>query len=369
MDFEYNETQILLRDSAQKFLREEYPFEKRRAPISATCLDTWRQLASMGWLGTRICDSHGGMNLSLADACVLSEELGRGLVREPVLEVALLAGGLLSNTDHEMVEGLLDGLLSGESLVCLATTEPGDQHFCADPKTTASRSGSGLKLTGSKVLVRGGDAADHLIVSCILEDKLALVVVPTEANGLNRKSYRLLDGSIAADFEFSDVDLPESQLFAHGESAVVALQRCYDEAALLVAAESIGLMTAVIELTNDYLHDRQQFGKPLAHFQALQHRLAEMYIELEMARSVLYYAISCTDQHASTFATAVSVAKSRIDQAADFVGNQGIHLHGGMGMTMEYPVGHYYRRLLMLSQSFGNADFHLARYEATEIAA
>lgn len=366
MNFELSEDQQLLQDSVRRFIAEVYPSDARRSGASAqpgTDRAMWNRFADLGWLSIAIPESLGGLGWSTVESALVLREFGRGLVTEPFVTCAIASARLLAEGDSEAALSLLAKLATGEALVALAVEPVEARYSLKTPSVRAEARDGRYVLSGRIAMVLGGDAADNLIVSARTEDGVALFLVPVDAEGVQRRPYRLLNGALAADFELSDVNIDAEGLIVSAPRALELLERVYDEAALLAGAEAVGCMDRIVDITAEYLKTRQQFGQPLSNFQVLQHRMADLFVESEMARSALYSGISALDETQSPRAAAVSAARVRIDRAAHLLGNQGIHLHGGMGMTMEYPVGHLYRRLLMLIRAFGDTEHHLERYE------
>jgi len=370
MNFELNDDQVQLRDSARRYLEDRYSFENRRKRLDAgggTDRRMWSEFAEMGWVGLLASEEAGGLGWTMIDASILLQELGRGLVFEPFCEAAVLAVRLLAAAEAPAAAEALARVVTGETLAVPALLERGQRYNLRAPNSEVTRSGEGYVLTGEKILVSGGDNADMFVVAANLAGAVVLALVPADLPGISRTRYRLMDGGWACDLRFDAVLLDEGLLIGRANQAAMILQHAFDDAALGVGAEAIGCMDKIVEMTTSYLRDRKQFGRPLADFQVLQHRVADLFIEVEMARSALYGALSAADRPDGERQAAVSAARVRIDQAAHRVGNQGIHLHGGMGMTMEYPVGHYYRRLVNLAKRFGDTDYHLERFETLSL--
>jgi alkylation response protein AidB-like acyl-CoA dehydrogenase len=364
MDFTLGEEQQALKDGAERFVADRYDFESRRkrlAALSGTDRAMWAQFAQLGWTAVLVPEAQGGLGWSMLEAAVLLEELGRGLVTEPVLEGAVLAPSLLSGCGSEAAKALLSAIVAGDMLVVPAMLEAGSRYRFDGPATTARREGDGYRLSGGKILVAGGDEADVVLVTADLDGRPALIAVPMSALGARRRTYRLLDGSWAADIRFDAVQLDRDALLS--DDAAHGLARAWDQAALGAGALAVGSMEKAIQLTSAYLHTRQQFGQPLAGFQVLQHRMADLFVQAAMAKSALLGGLAVLDGEDNARSEGVSAARARIDRAALDVGNACIHLHGGMGMTEEYPVGHYYRRIVQLARSFGDSEYHLERYE------
>lgn len=372
MNFADSEDQEQLRDGLRRFIADRYDFDmrtRRLATINGTDRSMWERFAEMGWLAVLVPESAGGLGWSFADGLIVAQEFGRGLVAEPFVEAGILATRLLVLSDISVSAPLLEQVADGTALVAPALLEPHAGYDLTCVKTRAVYNGSAHVLNGRKVMIAGGDAADHFIVSAEGPDGLTLFAVPGDLPGIARHAYRGLDGSWLCDLRLDDVHVGPDAVLAGGNHAQAVMARAGDEAVLAVAAETLGCMERVLELTAAYLETRKQFGQPLSAFQVLQHRMADLFVETEMARSALYGAIALIERPGDERSATVSAARARIDQAAHLVGNQGVHLHGGMGMTIEYPVGHYYRRLLVLARRFGDADYHLDRYERLRITA
>jgi len=367
MNFELSENQALLKDGVERFMADRYAFEsrqKRLAAMGGSDRGMWAEFAAMGWSALLVPEEQGGLGWGIEDVAIVLQEFGKGMVAEPYVDIAIVAVRLLTGAGTAPAASALADIASGETLVVPALLEAGGRYDYFTPRTILKRQGDNFVLSGSKILVGAGDVADHLIVSAMLDGALALLLVPTSTQGVSRNSYRLLDGSWATDVGIDQATVSEDWLLASSEAASAILDRALDDAALGIGAQAIGGMDRILDITNEYLHTRKQFGQPLAAFQALQHRMADLFIETEMARSALYSAFSASGGSDACRRTSVSAARVRIDNAGLKVGNMGIHLHGGMGMTMEYPVGHHYRRLVQLARSYGDTDYHLERYES-----
>lgn len=367
MDFSLSENQAFLLDGAERFFQDRYDFESRRKRLlgrSGTDRSMWEQFAEMGWLGLLVPEEQDGLGWSITDASVILGECGKALVVEPLLEGGIVSVSMLAGSSSPAVAPLLGEIVAGSAIVVPALLERAGRYTYATPQTRAIRNGEGYRLTGTKILVPGGDVADRFVVSAELEGEVALFLVPADNAQVTRKSYRQLDGSWAADVAFDSVQLDRDALIG----SVEALQRGLDAGAIGVAAQEIGGLDRVLELTADYLQTRKQFGQPLSAFQSLQHMMSDLFINTEMARSALHGGLAKSTATAPERQKAVSAARARCDRAALTVGNLGIYLHGGMGMTMEYPVGHHYRRFVQLSRLYGDTQYHLSRYEALAFA-
>ena len=371
MDFNLSDEQQMLRDAASRYVRERYGFESRRHLAAQGGPDSghWAVYAEMGWLALAVPEADGGLGCGFVETALVAEELGRGLVLEPYIGCAVLASRLLERADapacaERRAQGLAD-LAAGSAQFALAHGEP-DSRFELDAVgTTARAEGSGYVLDGTKLMVPAAATAGGFIVSARLDDGLddgevALFLVPREAVTLH--AYPLIGGTRAADVALRGVFVPaEARLSAPG-SGPALLDEALDRAALAQVAEGLGCMEAVLAITNDYLKTRQQFGQPIGRFQALQHRMAEMFVDVQETRSILLRGIASIDAEPAARRRAVSAAKAMLGSAGRFVGGQGIQLHGGIGLTDEHPIGHYYKRLLVLEKLYGDSEWHLSRF-------
>lgn len=366
MDFALSEEQQMLRDSAERYFAEDYNFEKRRALLSAAHGSSekhWRAFAEFGWLGLALPEDVGGVGCSFVETMLIAELLGRRLVLEPYTTTAVLCARLLERSDSELRSELLSALAAGQLRLALAHGEVDSYYSLNTVSTQARRSANRFILDGAKLMVLDAPAAHKLIVSAVpeCEAQFALFVVDRDAKGLTITDYPLIDGTRAADITLESVSVPGTAMLAAPGKAFDVLDEAIDRLTVARVAEALGAMEVVLELTNEHLKNRVQFGSPLGKFQALQHRMAEMFVEVQETRSILYRAIAYLDRPAIERGPAVSAAKIVASNAGRFVGGQGIQLHGGVGVTDEYQVGHYYKRLLTLEKAFGDTDHHLER--------
>lgn len=369
MDFDLSDEQRMLAESANRYVRERCTLERKRELAQGedgVSRERWAQFAGMGWLALPVPEDRGGLGGGPVEVALLMEALGRGLVNEPVVDSVVLCGALLA---HPQATGraaaLLDALIGGDAMPTLAHLEGGERsEYEAAVATVARRSGDGWTLSGSKHLVRHGHAASHWIVTARIAggDGAALFAVDRSAAGASLESHRLIDGTRAADLQFDGVALPAKALLLAPAQTAAALEAALDRAVLALCAAALGSMEAVMDMTADHLKTRVQYGQPLARFQALQHRMAEMFVETEQARAALWRAIAATEAgEPLQRARAISAAKWLVTRAGLFVTGQGIQLHGGIGMTEEYAVGHHYKALVAFDKRLGDADFHLLR--------
>lgn len=366
MDFNLTEEQRMLRDGAQRFIRDQYSFEQRRHPgVSADEFReaNWRRYAELGWLSLSLPEDVGGFGFDFVDTAILAIELGRGLVLEPFVSTAVLAARIIDQSGAaEQRQSLLPAIAEGSRRIALAYLERDGRYDPMRIATTAVATAGGFRLDGDKLMVLDAPVSDGLIVTARLEDGIGLFLVPCDAAGVRLRPYSLIDGGQAADVAFSDVALDRAALLVEPDRAVDVLEDGLDRAVLAQVAEALGAMAAVLDLTAEYLKTRRQFGQAIGRFQALQHRMAEMLVKVEDTRSMLYRGIAHLDAPAAERRAAVSAAKVVGAEAGAFVGAQGIQLHGGIGVTDEHSISHYFKRLLTLEKSYGDIDWHLARF-------
>jgi alkylation response protein AidB-like acyl-CoA dehydrogenase len=371
MDFNFNQEQLQFADALKRWIGRDYSFETRRAIVhsdSGTSDAAWATLAELGMTALPVPEENGGFNGSAVDMFVVMQELGRGLVVEPYFATVLgaeflrLAGGR---------GDLLERIASGELKLACALGERQSRHDMFDIATRAVANADGWVLDGEKKVVIHGAQAGMLVVSARTggeqrgQDGVSLFVLPADTAGITVTGYRTLDGQRAADVRFDKVSVPRSSLLGQEGKGAAILDAALDYGAGLLCAEALGAMEAIFEATLEYLKTRQQFGAPIGKFQALQHRMADMYIHLEQARSMaLLAAVKLGSNDATERRRAVSAAKYRINQAARFVGQQAVQLHGGMGVTDELPAAHYFKRLATIELTLGDSDHHLARFIA-----
>jgi alkylation response protein AidB-like acyl-CoA dehydrogenase len=370
MDFRLSDEQRLLQDSVGRFIAAEYPLEKRRAYIKQPdgfSRGNWRTLAELGLLGLPLPEESGGAGGSNVDVMVVMEQFGRGLVVEPYLGSVVLCGALLKGLAKD--SPLLSGLADGSLLMALAHGERQARYALQDVETAARKDGDGFRLNGRKSVVIHGDSADKLIVSARTSGAardaagISLFVVDRGANGLAVRGSPTIDGLRSAEITLSEVRVATDALLGPIDGALPAIERAVDTATAAVCAEAVGAMAVLIETTLDYLKTRQQFGAPIGRNQALQHRMVDVQIAYEQAKSMACLAAMMADSDDDAARRrAISAAKVQIGRAGKFIGQQAVQLHGGIAMTDEYKVGHYFKRLTMIGAQFGDVDYHLGRF-------
>jgi alkylation response protein AidB-like acyl-CoA dehydrogenase len=371
MHFNINPEQLQFADALKRWIGRDYGFEQRRAIVGSnegTSNAAWSTLAELGMTALPVPEEQGGFSGTAVDLFVVMRELGRGLVVEPYFATVLGAQFLKLGGGHA---ALLEQVATGELKLACALGERQSRHDLRDIATRAERSGDGWRLSGEKTAVVHGREAGVLVVSTRSEGGqrdeagITLFAVPSDSPGLQVTGYRTLDGQRAATVRLEGVLLPDSAVIGAPGAGWDILDACADYGAGLLCAEALGAMEALFEATLDYLKTRQQFGVPIGKFQALQHRMADMYIHLEQARSMaMLAAVKLDGQDAAERRRVVSAAKYRVGQAARFVGQQAVQLHGGMGVTDELAAAHYFKRLSMIELTLGDRDHHLARFAA-----
>ncbi|WER50027.1 acyl-CoA dehydrogenase [Cupriavidus sp. WKF15] len=377
MDFTYSEEQQMLADSLRRFIDTEYTFDARRKSSRAgEALDrgVWNKLAEMGVLGLTVPADFGGFGEGAASQLVVQRELGRGLVLEPVTPSGVMSAAILSAYgSQQQKEEWLPAIASGERIVTLAYLEPTTRYRPETARASAERSGNGYVLNGTKSLVWHGASADAYLLSARIagNNDVALFLVPRDSAGLNVTGYPTIDGMRAADVSLQNVTVSADALVGQPADGLAALGLGMEHGVAALCAEGAGAMEKLIEITGEYLGTRQQFGKPLGAFQALQHRMADMLVQKELALSMAYVAVQALDEtDPARRRRMLSAAKVTLARAGRYVGQQAVQLHGGMGMTDELAVGDYFKRLTMLDQLLGDSDHHLQRFgEVMETAA
>lgn len=368
MDFTLTAEQQLLGDGLTKFLATRYSLDASRSAVKTGAgwqPDIWRAFADeLGILGATVPESAGGMGGGPTELMVIAEALGGGLVVEPFVDTVVVAGGLLARAGGDAATRLLSAIVAGDAVVAVAAVErdSGDVH---DIATVAERDADGWLLRGRKIVVTTAPLATHLLITARTDAGAAVFVTEFDAaappSGIEAHCYRTVDDRLAADLRFDGLRLPAGALIADADvDELVAA--AIDTGTAAVCAEAVGAMRKVLDDTVAYCKQRQQFGQHLSEFQVLQHRLVDMLIEVEQASAAVLLAILTLGAQAPERAAAVSAAKVTIGRAARFVGQNAVQLHGGMGMTEELAVGHYFKRLTAVQYEFGSTDYHLNRY-------
>ena len=375
MDFDLSEEQTMLKDGLDRMLANEYAFEDRNrhmAEPEGYSQAMWARYAEMGLMMLPFAEADGGLGGGAEDIMLVMESFGRALVLEPWFATVVLGGGFLREGGSEAQRGeLVPALAEGSLKLAFAHTERHARYDLAHVETTATKQGGSYILNGAKSIVLNGETADKVFVSARVsggvrdEDGLCVFLVDADADGLSRRGYRLQDGSRAAEVTLENVTVDASRLFGAEGGAFPLIAKVTDQAIAALCAEAVGIMEVMEKLTVEYLKTRKQFGVEIAKFQVLQHAAVDMFIALEQARSITMYATMMADSDdALERGRAISAAKAEIGRGGRLAGENAIQLHGGVGMTMEYAIGHYFKRITMIDILFGDTDHHLAKLTA-----
>jgi alkylation response protein AidB-like acyl-CoA dehydrogenase len=356
MDFDFSDDQEQLRDAVRKWVDKGYDFERRRAIEKAGGFDrgAWREMADLGLTGLYVADEHGGMGMGPVEGMVAMEELGRGIVLEP-LGQALVAGGILGGYAPDAVKAAwLPKIAAGEAVVVLAQQERKARYRLDRCETQAAESGGAWAITGAKSIVPAGDMADAFLVPAVAGGKIALFLVERQAAGVTTQGYGTQEGGRAAEVAFRS-----SPATLVTQDGLTALEHAVDIAIAAACAEAVGVLDKTLDVTVEYMNTRKQFGVAIATFQALRHRVADMKMQLELARSMSYYASLKLNAPAEERRRAMARAKYQLGVAMRFIGQSSVQLHGGIGVTDEYIGAHYFKKLTQLELSFGDTLHHL----------
>ena len=371
MDFSFNEIQAMLDDSIEKFIANDYDFETRQkyaASDKGYSPEVWQTFAELGWTSVPFSEQDGGFGGGPADLMVLMLRFGKGLVVEPYLANIILAGGVLRRAaSAAQKDQWLHPVVAGELQAALAYAEPQGRYDIADIRTTAVADGDGWVLNGDKGVVFNGGNAELLIVSARTSggqtdaDGITLFAVPVNSRGVDVRAYPTVDGQQAAEIHFDDVAVDAGAVVGEPDGGFAALDAAIDDATLAVSAEAVGIMQIMTDKTVEYSKNRMQFGVPIGSFQALQHRMVDMFTDCEQSYSLLLWATMRAAQGEADAKRAISSIKYQVGTAGRKVGQEAVQIHGGMGVSWEVDVAHYFKRLTTIDQILGNADWHLDR--------
>jgi alkylation response protein AidB-like acyl-CoA dehydrogenase len=378
MNFDFTEEQTQLREALARLLDRGYEFDKRKQIVASEAgfsREIWRQLGELGALSIALPEAHGGSGGTAVDTLVIMEALGRRLVVEPYIPAIVLGAGLVARAGSDAQRArLLPAVGAGQHLLALAHDEPGGRHELARVATrarpdTGVAGAAGYVLDGQKSVVLGGGAADTLIVSARTSGEpgdpagVSLFLVDAGAPGVTRHGYATQDGHRAADVTLTGVRVPGDALLGPAGGGIALVEHAIEHGIAAVCAEALGVMTVLVDQTASYVKTRKQFGVPIGQFQVLQHRLADMLMRVEQARSMAYLAATTVDSaDAAARRRVIAAAKALVSQAGAFVGQGAIQLHGGIGITDEVPISHYFKRITIITLAFGDADHHVARF-------
>lgn len=371
MDFTHSEERRMLQDTLSRFLKERYSIEARNKTIESEegfSRDIWAKLAELGIIGALFKEEVGGFGGTGFDSLVIFQELGKAGVVEPFLSTAIMGGGLIADCGTEEQKAVIDDIIAGKTLVSLAHAEPESHYELAQVATRAEATAEGWVLSGAKAVVTNGDSADLLVVSARTsgapdqEDGISLFLVNANAEGVTRRGYQTVDGGHAAEVILNGVKVSSADMLGEEGKAYPALETRTAAGITALCAEAVGAMEAAKDLTLEYLRTRNQFGRPIGKFQALQHRMAGVLIEIEQARSATINIAGRLEADRATREHFASAAKNMIGRAGKLVAEESIQMHGGIGMTQEYALPVFAKRLTMIDHMLGDTDHHLERY-------
>lgn len=372
MDFDLTEEQRLLKESVDGLLADSYDFENRKKYAKEKggwSKAVWSKLAEQGLLGLPFSEEDGGFGGGAVETMIVMEALGRALVLEPYLATVVIGGGFLRHGGSAAQKAAhVSGIVDGSKTLAFAQLEKNSRYDLADVATTAKKKGDGWIIDGEKFVVLNGETADTFIVTARTKggqrdrSGIGVFLVPANAKGVSKKGYPTQDGLHAADVTFTGVEVGADAVLGDPGNGLPLVEQVVDDARIALCAEAVGAMDESLKTTVEYIKTRKQFGVPIGSFQVLQHRAADMFVALEQARSMAMFATMAADfDDAKERANAIAAAKVQIGKSGKFVGQQSIQLHGGIGMTMEAKIGHYFKRLTMIENTFGDTDYHLAR--------
>ena len=372
MDFNFNEEQTLIQGQVAQFIQRDYEWEKRQNLISSELgfsVKNWKIFAELGWLGISLSEESGGFGGTALESMIILEEFGKGLVVEPFLETIILCSGLIDScgTDEQKGE-ILGQVVAGNMHLALGFTEPQSRFNLTDVTTEAKLKDGNYVVNGFKSVVMNGPNANKFIISTRTsgkqtdKDGISLLVVDTNQDGVSLRNYPTVDDRRASELTLENVIVPASCLLGSENQGFKLLEDAIDNATLGICAEAVGAMEVLYKTTVEYTKTREQFGQPIGKFQVLQHRMVDMFMEYEQSKSLLYMATIKNVEGSQDAKKSISGLKYQVGKAAKFIGQQAVQLHGGMGVTDELNVGHFFKRLTTVISIFGNTDYHLKRY-------
>ena len=372
MDFTFNEEQSLIQDQVDQFVQKEYDWETRQALSNSDLgfgIDNWKKFAELGWLGISVSEDNGGYGGTAIESMLIMEAFGKGLVVEPFLETVIMSASLID--DHgsaKQKSSVLEPAIAGEMQLALAYAEPQSRFNLSDLVTEAKLDGDNYILNGYKSVVMNGPSANKFIISArtsgtqLDESGISLFLVDSDSTGLDKTDYKTVDGRRASDLSIENVSVPKDNLIGQQDKGFEILDSAIDKAILAISAEAVGAMEVLYKTTVEYTKTREQFGTAIGKFQVLQHRMVDMFMEYEQCKSLLYMATMKHEEGSPDAKKAISGLKYQVGKAGKFIGQQAVQLHGGMGVTDELNVGHYFKRLTTVGTIFGNTDYHLKKY-------
>ena len=364
MNLDYNDEQNMLREQIQKFCESEYDFYKREEIVkSSNDFDenVWNLFAEQGWLSMPFSEQSGGLGFGPIELSILFEEFGKALVIEPYLSTVVLSGTLLDKSRFSEKNDLIEKICTGSIHISLAYAEVDNGYDYLNPSTTLD---SKFVLNGTKTLVLNGSNAEKIIVTCTNDDTLNIVVLDANTSGVSINSFSTVDGQSCSEISFENVKLDKSNIIASGNDAENLLKETINLATLCICAEAVGCMESCYHKTLEYTKGREQFGQPISGFQVLQHRMVDMFIESELAKSLLIKAMLEVNNRSDEMYKHVSALKSYVGKSGKLSAKEAVQLHGGMGVSEEMMIGHYLKKMISIDALFGNADHHLKTFSS-----
>ena len=372
MDFNFTSEQDQLRDTVAKLVSQKYDFDTRRKVAKSEAgwrPEMWSQFAELGLLGASFTEAEGGFGSGPIEAMIISEEFGKGLVIEPYLQTVVIGGNFFRHGGTEaQKEEHITGIIGGETRFAFAYSEPKSRFDLNDVSTTAKKDGAGYVLNGHKAVVLGAPFATHLIVTARTSggqrdaNGITVFLVAKDAKGITTRDYPTVDGLRASEVYFENVAVGADAVIGKVDGGLPLVEKVVDNAIAALCAEAVGCFKVLNEATISYAKQRKQFGQPIANFQVLQHRMVDMFMAAEQASSMTYMVTLKLDEADKARKLAASAAKVQIGKAGKLVSQDAVQIHGGMGMTDELNVGHFFKRVTMIESQFGNTDWHLRRY-------
>tara|TARA_B100000029_G_scaffold367075_1_gene360509 strand:- start:1218 stop:2345 length:1128 start_codon:yes stop_codon:yes gene_type:complete len=372
MDFNFNEEQTLIQGQVAQFIQRDYEWEKRQSLISSELgfsEENWKTFAELGWLGISLSEESGGFGGTALESMIIMEEFGKGLVVEPFLETIILCSGLIDSCGtKDQKSEILGQVTAGNMHLALGFSEPQSRFNLADVTTEAKSKDGNYVINGFKSVVMNGPNANKFIISTRTsgnqteKDGITLFIVDSSQDGISIRNYPTVDGRRASELTLENVIVPSDSILGNENQGLKLLEGAVDKATLGICAEAVGAMEVLYKTTVEYTKTREQFGQPIGKFQVLQHRMVDMFMEYEQSKSLLYMATIKNVENSQDAKKSISGLKYQVGKAAKFIGQQSVQLHGGMGVTEELNVGHFFKRLTTIISIFGNTDYHLKRY-------
>ena len=372
MNFTFNEEQTLIQSQVSQFIQRDYDWEKRKSLATSELgfsESNWKTFAELGWLGISLSEESGGFGGTALETMIIMEEFGKGLVLEPFLETVVLSAGLIDSCGNtEQKKEIIPKVISGEIHLALGFSEPQSRFDLANINTEAKLKGDGYILNGYKSVVMNGPNAKKFIIPARTSGKqndregISLFLVDSETNGISLRNYPTVDDRRASEITLENVEVSTNCLLGHKDKGFEELDNAIDTATIAICAEAVGAMEVLYKSTVEYSKTREQFGQPIGKFQVLQHRMVDMFMEYEQTKSLLYMATIKKVENSEDYKKSISGLKYQVGKAGKFIGQQSVQIHGGMGVTEELNIGHFFKRLTSITTIFGNTDYHLKRY-------